>query len=218
MKDTQFVILESGPVCNLAAKHPKCPSFRRGALGRLDEGMMISIGSRMYNEFGFAGMIGFHYLNEPTLEIWKIWYVMEGIRHHARRAKFVLWTNGTEPARMTGFDKVFVTNYYQTWQDKKNGHTVVEVNFDDRLNPRLEANLKPCARMFNEFIVDCDGNVRLCCQRPHIIGNVYEDSLESLVRAYKNYRMGLWPEFDAALAPLPCFKCTAKLDRIERLI
>jgi hypothetical protein len=183
----------------------------------LDEGMMISIGARMYTRFGFTGMIGFHYLNEPTLEIGKIRYVMDGIRRQAPQARFVLWTNGTEPVWMEGFDKVFVTNYSQTWQNNVMGYTVVEVNFDDRLNPKKEANRLPCARMFNEFIVDCGGTVRLCCQSPHALGNVYSTPLDILVKNFQLHRRGVWPTFDPGLAANPCFKCTAKLDGIERL-
>lgn len=65
---TQFLIFELGTGCNLAKDHDKCPlSKRKKGIKKLDDKAIINLAVISYKEFGFTGLIGWHFYNEPML-------------------------------------------------------------------------------------------------------------------------------------------------------
>jgi len=120
MRYTQFLIFELGHKCNLAHVHKLCPSASPERFANVDtsreltDDMIVRTAVRMYQEFGFRGLIGWHYYNEPTIQRERMMSLMARIKSEVSEARFVLWTNGTHilsSDEMDAFDQIHVTDY-----------------------------------------------------------------------------------------------------------
>lgn len=228
MKLVQFLILESGRWCNYAERHPRCPTLdplRFSGLDtrrELDESTMVQIAIRAYQEFGFQGLVGFHYYNEPLLERDKIMRVIARIRTVVPRAGFVLWTNGslitTENAwDLNAFSQIYVTDYdkrdYTPFRTILPHLYTLTPNFDNRRETGYQLSDTRCVRPYTEFIVDCYGNVHMCCtdwQGKTSPGNVFTTDLFELVRRFQNIRAQLDGPNITKEAPETCWRCVRR--------
>lgn len=235
MRYTQMFMLEMGHVCNLAQEHSdSCPlatRVRQQTGDPLTFGQRVDLGVAVYEQYGFRGLIGFHFYNEPMLRAGEMFAIMQCIRQRVPAARFILWTNGTitpEDERMRLFDRIVCSNYRDdTTLDAYYRRYVakVQVNpangnwqFDGRLadwraNP---INHAPCFRPLIEFIVDDWGNGRMCCQdwRGDIpLGNVRDEGGLTAMLRERCRRMeeicGM-PSF----APERCQRCVAKCGNV----
>lgn len=189
----QFFIVELGSHCNLGKIHDKCPTSKRIKKDtNLDDEKIIQLVTEAYTELGFKGYVGFHYYNEPMLQWERMLGLIAKIRENIPTSRFVLWTNGTvliDDKRFDDIEFVVVTNYANKPHEVyskiyRNELLVIKENFDNRIAYEGYGNSSPCTRTFIEFIVDCWGDVRMCCQDWEgriIIGNVYDKPLKELV-------------------------------------
>ncbi|KKN79757.1 hypothetical protein LCGC14_0336120 [marine sediment metagenome] len=238
---TQFICFELGRECNLGHLHAKCPNTHPDRYKHVDTSQAMSdetivdTAVALIQEHGFRGLIGFHYYNEPTLEMERMWRVAARIRTKETSAKFVLWTNGTYAPppyvdvvwSLSLFDEIHVTKYEQSKSlpgsplAEKSGRFVHQWPFDDRLSttgdepgrPEFDA---PCCRMFTEMIFDYYGNVHLCCYDWRGLGttlNVHKHSLSRIIGRWQaireNLSGGIMTHRTDGPVPIVCRSCTA---------
>jgi radical SAM protein with 4Fe4S-binding SPASM domain len=161
----------------------------------LSDDKIVEIATRMYLEFGFRGIVGWHYYNEPLMAKERIIKLSHEIIRRVPRARFVLWTNGElirpEWKELGIFHEIRVTNYsHRNWDFLKELVPSVTVNnweLDGRLELGGQESSDRCMRMFSEFIVDFYGNVHICCMdwKGEVkMGNVYTAPLEQIVEKF----------------------------------
>lgn len=225
MDKVQLLSIELGAECNLAAAHPKCPSASRRLSGRpLTDEKILSLAVEAYAAHGFRGLVGWHYYNEPTLQLDRMLGLMQRIRAAVPESRFILWSNGTQPCadpRMALFDKAQISNYlgdeallrarFAAVRDL----TVFTPRFDDRLAAPVGAEAgRPCLRPFVEIPVDNSGAVHLCCQDWEgeiALGNVWSDDWTEILRRREAVigrisRGAMTPD-----APERCRRCSGRV-------
>ncbi|MHC4867289.1 MAG: radical SAM/SPASM domain-containing protein [Planctomycetota bacterium] len=217
MRLTQYLIFELGSGCNLSGAHRRCPNAHPERYAHLDtsrtldDDTIVSIATRMYREFGFRGLIGWHYYNEPMVQRRRMWQLMGRIREAIPESRFVLWTNGTivntngvvldqDLLPFAAFEQIHITDYGDDqWPTILAGElearqipaSIHHWELDDRLDPPVEESDRPCLRMFTEFIVDNHGNVHLCCYDWRGLGSpgsVFTTPLGELVERWRAIR------------------------------
>lgn len=228
MRYTQFLIFEIGTECNLGDFHTKCPNQHGDRYRYVDttrpmtDDLIVSMAVRMYREFGFRGLVGFHYYNEPLCQMARMFRLMDAIRQRVPEARFILWSNGTllpsHQARFRQFEHIYLTDYSnlpgaRVRKLRQFGNvTVCRWELDDRLTAvRESVRSTPCHRMFTEFICDYFGNVHLCCYDWRGLGfrgNVYNESLDSLVHRWQIIRNRLSGKSMSSVSPDSCLYCT----------
>lgn len=159
---------EISDTCNLKARHQRCPV---NDPTRYDNGFQKEEGitnddiigfSQFMIGYGFDGFIAFHNYCEPTLEIRRIYQIIERLN-----AKFLLWTNGVllTEEMIDRFDKIVVTNYVN--KDIKSNDKIkfIKPGLDNRMafveKPGIK--LHKCQRVEHEMVIDYYGNIKLCC-------------------------------------------------------
>jgi hypothetical protein len=224
MNTIQFLAVEIGAECNLAALHTKCPSALRARTGTpLTDGQILALVVEAYEEHNFKGLTGWHYYNEPTLQLERILGLMQRIRAAVPAARFILWSNGTIPcddARMGLFESAQISNYTGNEELLRERFPAIKkVNvftprFDDRLAaPVGAATRQRCLRPFVEIPVDNFGTVHLCCQdwQGEIeLGNVHRDSWETILARRLEVIEKISGREMTADAPRRCLGCSGR--------
>jgi len=231
MKYTQFAIFEITHECNLAAQHRFCPSMARIPTGDgapLTDTLIVDIAVALYNQYGFAGMIGWHYYCEPMLAYDRIKRLTAAIREKAPQARFVLWSNGTgfpsDPCELRQwFDAVHITAYKPETAERISRALpearVWNPAIDDRLDSQRAPREGRCYRMFTEFIVDAWGTVHGCCydwrgEMP--LGNLHTDGLDAVLDLWQATRARLVNVSGmTADAPPVCHRCPHKCSAVS---
>jgi hypothetical protein len=241
MNKTGYLSIEICRECNLGAFHKRCPNLHpdRYASVKHDEplrtGQRANVAIAMYRKHGFRGRVGFHYYNEPLADADRMWELMDTIGGTAPEAEFVLWSNGTllpedcEPFKQ--FAEIHITDYQIPEHRAVNlsalkkacPYTMVHRwGLDDRINVLGdEVRYSPCHRMFTEFIVDCYGNVHLCCydwRGLASIGNVQETPLGELVKRWQEVREQIGGGAMDPNSPDACLKCKMRSSGITSFV
>jgi hypothetical protein len=233
----QLFILEASPLCNYAELHPRCPVLdprrfaRLDTSRRLDDESMVRLAVEAYRDCGFRGYVGFHYHNEPLLSRDLLLRVIEGIRANVPRARFLLWTNGSlitprNAAGLRAFDWAVITDYdnrdFGFLHRRFDRLNVVGASFDDRRDGRLPLPREQrCVRPFTEFVVDCYGNVHICCadwQGLASPGNVFTEGLGALAERFAEIRDRVSGSRMSQDAPDVCLHCWRPLGEIDNLV
>ena len=236
MKYQQLLSIEITTACNLGKAHVKCPNqspkrYRYvNTMRPLTDDAIVSLVCRMYRDFGFRGIVAWHYYCEPLCAAERMFRLMKRIRGHCPEARFLLWTNGTQLDRDLSVYDVFdgiVITYYGVGNESRMKSLKArrpEKVFlacwplDGRLNIEgVETNL-PCTRPFAEMPIDYYGNVHACCYDwcggvP--LGNVWTQSLEQIVSRWQSFRAKLVGPLMAPDAPGVCRSCKMR-SRIRR--
>ena len=234
MRHTQFLIFEVGTGCNL--KHKECPCYAQERYTNVDtsqemsDDMIVEVAVRMHEEFGFQGLIGWHYYNEPMLYRKRVRRLMARIKEKVPKARFVLWTNGQlleGHKDLAGFEMVRITDYegsnYGWAREAASDVRVMRWKLDGRLKALKGPSDARCRRMFTEFVIDFYGNVHICCidwKGDVEVGNVMKNSLDGVVERFLVIRDSMSYRMNAD-APQVCRRCalrTQEVDRIERNI
>lgn len=239
MRLTQFLIFELGTKCNLGELHKdRCPNRSPerwkdlDASHDLDDDMIVSTATRMYQQFGFRGMVGWHYYNEPLLQQERMFGLMRRIRKQVPTARFLLWSNGTllpaDPAFFMQFERIIFTDYGNIDPDTLaavqgvNPRTLVcRWALDRRMDITGPEHPGPCGRMFVEFVVDGHGNVHLCCydwKGKGSPGNVYTHKLQVLVTRWQNIRDAISGNTMKAMAPMVCRTCRVRNPAVPAIL
>lgn len=228
---TTFLIFELGQACNLGKVHAACPNLSAERYSHLDTRVVlndvtiIATAVRMYREFGFHGLVGWHYYNEPLLQQDRMFRLMTEIRKDVPEARFVLWTNGTmfpeDISQFTQFDQIHVTSYTPPNSPEHLNQLVTlcpdvkvrSVPLDSRLTATQKFSRLPCLRMYTEFIIDHHGNVHLCCydwKGLASIGNIFTTGLTDLVAEWQSTRETMNGIAMSADAPEVCQVCSMR--------
>lgn len=234
IRDVQILVFEIGQDCNLAPHHVRCPANKGVARYEkldcsrpLDDDTILDTAKRFYGEFGFNGLIAYHYYNEPCLYLERMVRVSKAIRDAVPQSKFLLWTNGTLLPDKTGmlsiFDIIRVTHYggqhspvnlHCTKQDCSR-IVVQSAHLDARLQELGQDNSKPCMRPYTEFILDCFANVHLCCIDWRGLaspGNVLRDGLDRCVAAWRSAAQRIVCDPMDSGAPEACRRCAMRFN------
>ncbi|HUC85341.1 MAG TPA: glycosyltransferase, partial [Candidatus Acidoferrales bacterium] len=191
----------------------------------LTDDKIIELAVKAYEQNHFQGLVGWHFYNEPMLQINRILSLMERIRARVPAARFLLWSNGTIPCndpRMTMFSLANVSDYFNNEPLlRKRFNALKNLNigsrvFDDRLtSPMGAASKKRCLRPLVEIPVDGFGNVHLCCQdwKNEIpMGNVWSTSWEEILANRRAIMGKICGPVMSDDAPDRCLKCAGRLD------
>lgn len=238
MDKTQLLSIEITTECNLANEHARCPNrsvnrYRRlDTQRRLDDPTIVGIVRRMYREFGFRGLVAWHYYCEPLCERERMFGLMGQIGRHVPEARFLLWTNGTlfddnlEPFK--AFERIVITDYgslnmplVERLVDQQPGVSVHAWQLDGRLEVIGNVTTTPCGRMFAEFVIDAFGNVHLCCfdwEGRSCLGNVNYVGIDVIVERWTAIRSAISGQAMPSTAPDVCLRCIHKQPGIPALL
>ena len=204
-------------MCNLGREHTRCPNGTRVATGpsSLADAVIVASIHAAYRRFGFTGLVGWHYYNEPMLSQDRMYSIMEQLPH----ARFVLWTNGTvkPDGRVEMFEQIHVTDYGSVHEGYRGLPNLIisKPRFDGRLKDSTtnDPNDLPCWRQHVEFIIDAWGTAHLCCQdwrREIVLGNLwyvpFASVLASRAQILRQMRLGNYPP--------RCTRCQGKLKHL----
>lgn len=232
----QILEFELSPACNLGRQHTKCPNrnpARWQTLNTtltLDADTIVRTAVRAYREFGFTGLVGWIYYNEPLLEMDRMFDCMRRIRAEAPQARFILWTNGTllpdDCSRFVEFEQIVVSMYQDLpdqadYADKLRRlqdacpWTCFRPTSADALDDRLCAFAPlredaPCLRPFVEFTVDAHGNVHLCCydwRGEASPGNILISGLDRVLDRHAEMLAAIAGQRMTEFAPKACRAC-----------
>lgn len=239
MDRTQFAIFEISPACNFATKHAKCPSASperfatANRLRSLSDDQIAAAAQSLYRDFGFRGMIGWHYYNEPLLSWDRLRPLMARIQAETPEARFILWTNGVhlpvDGEGLEAFSAAWVTDYggnidaraLAALRAKCPRVTVPRWQLDERLTPEGAESLAPCRRPFSEIVFDYHGRCHLCCVdwRGQIdLGNFFDAGLAECVRRFRAARDAVAAEPMAKDAPALCRRCRLRNPSVSPLV
>lgn len=228
IRDVQLLIFESGSECNLAEHHTKCPAslgearYAKLDCSRpLDDHTIVETAKRFYGEFGFRGLVGFHYFNEPCLQIQRISGLAARIEKASPHARFILWTNGTlmpEAGLLWWCDVIRVTDYggqhaprnLQCARAACSKVVVAPAHLDARMQELGQDSDRPCQRPYTEFIIDAWGSVHLCCIDWRGLaspGNVLSEGLDKCVARWRVWASRIVSDPMDATAPEACRRC-----------
>ncbi len=242
MKYTQYLIMELGTRCNLGDVHTRCPNRHPERYSRLPkEGPVsmerkVEIAEHMYREEGFRGHIGFHYYNEPLVDMGLMFDTMDAISSRVPEATYTLWTNGTllpeDCSQFRRFSEIHITDYQlpehpiQNLRRLTDAVDICPIVHRGRLDDRLHAigntdSRGPCNRMFTEFIIDYHGNVHLCCYEwkgSAAQGNVMTKPLALLVDHWQSRRWQVSGSEMREASWRVCLRCKMRSTHIPQFI
>jgi hypothetical protein len=224
---TQLLIFELGKCCNLGGIHPHCPNRSKERFSKLntdrelDDLTIVQCATRAYSEQHFQGLIGWHYYNEPLVEMERMFRLMAEIKEQVPESRFILWTNGTllpaDCERFAMFDCIVVTRYKNQSYGDLNFHPNIHIReemFDRRMDDLPALGNEPCLRSFVECIVDCYGNHHPCCndwRGESSLGNIYVDGFDEILRKWREFQ-------EAAIVgnlPPGCQRCGVRYRDIQ---
>lgn len=226
---TQLLSIELGTQCNLGRIHTGCPNCNPERYAHLDtarmlnDGMIVNLVKRFYDFYGFAGLVAWHYYQEPLVQAERMFRLMVAIKATVPRARFCLWTNGTlvpgDCSRFGAFEQIHVTDYTNDGHPPKNldalrnacrSVSVHSGHLDGRLIGLGGDSDRCCRRIFTEFIVDHFGNVHPCCYDWRGLaspGNIFTAGLDKCVQRWRLLRASIAGERMTFDAPAACRKC-----------
>lgn len=227
----QILITEIGPGCNLATEHARCPSAHPARWEHTDRSQAMSDDTLVecvvaaYTRHHFTGLWGTHYYCEPTLYAERLVRVTQRIRERVPGLRAMLWTNGTIEADLTGcgeFEHVVWSQYHEDHQRKCKVNVrnlrIFPAVLDNRLDaPPLDSR-QACMRPFTEFILDCYGQHRMCCEDwrgRSTVGNVHDVGFDALVKRWYAALTTIVVERMTA-APMGCLSCGRRHPTISR--
>jgi hypothetical protein len=222
-----MLIFELGSGCNLGNVHPACPNrsderFAGLDVSReLDDATIIDAAEKAYRELGFAGVIGWHYYNEPLMQSERMFALMARIKETVPDARFLLWTNGTllpaDCSRFAAFDAIVVTKYAGQSYGDLQFHPRIHVRgegFDDRMIEKTPLGDSPCTRPLVECIFDAYGNHHPCCndwRGVSSLGNIFVDGFAAIAASWREFQEAA---FRGELTP-GCCKCGVRYRDIQ---
>jgi len=248
----QILSLEMGLGCNLAPLHPQCPnglgSARYADLPKdiyLTDPVIVDVVRTFYSDFDFRGWVNFSFYNEPTLELARLFRLVDAVRVVAPEVKFMLLTNGTLlPADLTPFkvfDWIGVTDYgheqtpnperllalYDTvgmghYTPEPRGVFVHTAKLDRRMRGLgVDRSDAPCVYPFKDLTIDFYGNAHLCCfdwRGQANLGNVLLDSIPVVLKRWEAVMRSISGQKMTPDAPESCRRCQAvRFQKVDSL-
>ena len=214
----RYMTFEISKDCDFAVAHAKCPAghpdrFKFGRKVRpLDDETVLEFWKWARFKHNFRGIIQFSGYSEPTLQITRVYHLMNRIKKFDVGQPFRLITNRKPTEEMLErFDLVRWTRY-----DRGAG-------LDDRIfavtqEPKLYeevAKVGWCGRKFGwEVWIDYWGNWPLCCgdwRCDESVGNIWEDDWDGMLERFEKKGRGLtWDSLESYNAlPRLCRNCVS---------
>jgi hypothetical protein len=239
----QVVSIETHPGCNLCGVHERCPNSlgveryaRLNCLKRLTDADILALIQRLYDVHGFRGFVNWSFYNEPTLELDRIFRLVEDVRERCPALGAMVHTNGTrlplDPEPFRVFDVVWVTAYdgpyapnlervtalravcgEPTWIVGKRPHGVflTPAKLDSRMFRRRRKRAHfPCLQPFKDLPFDCFGNAHICCldwSGKTPLGNLMVDGIDAIVTRWEAVVRAISAKPMTDDAPLGCRTC-----------
>jgi hypothetical protein len=231
----QILEFELGAQCNLGRAHLACPNLSPLRFEGLDQSremtdaMIINCAVEAYELYDFTGLIGWIYYNEPLLQKERMFRLMEAIRLHTNKARFILWTNGMlieeDCARYNAFEQIVISGYCD--MSLRGARRLASRGVECRyaVNPMLDSRLvrtaplypdAPCLRPFVEFIIDHHGYAHWCCyawRATEVYGNVFDEPFGELVAKWRAAMPDIVGRRMEADAPKCCQACGYRWQR-----
>lgn len=248
----QVLSLEMGLACNLGHLHPQCPNSlgadRYAALPRdrrLADADIVKTAQTFYADYDFRGWVNFSFYNEPTLELERLFRLVDAVRDVAPEVKFMLLTNGTrlpekvEPFKV--FDWIGVTDYGNTetpdpirllalidavgighYTPEPRGVFVLKGKLDRRMRGLgTDRSDSPCVYPFKDLTIDAFGNAHLCCfdwRGQANLGNVITDGVPEVLTRWERVVRSISGAKMTEDAPASCTCCQAiRFQRLDGL-
>lgn len=215
--------------------HLQCPIHKRKYKNTdyiLDDEIILNC-IKEANVLNFSGLIGFHYYNEPMLEIKRIFKIMD----RAKNSRFLLWTNGTlldkkveNNVFLNRFYGVIITKYSvldpEFLENIKLAYPNVKLN-EDEMDNRIQIYEKQvnyklsCKRPYLELPIDYHGNIHLCCidwNNTYTIGNIFYKPFKQIIMSerYQNILNSASEHLLGKNSPNLCSKCFKHLVRYTK--
>jgi hypothetical protein len=238
----QILSLEMGLGCNLAHLHPQCPNgLGKGRYQGLPQSMrltdesMVATVRTFYEDFDFKGWVNFSFYNEPTLELPRLFRLVDAVRDVAPEVRFMLLTNGTllpdDLRPFEVFDWIGVTDYgggqtpdamkilglYDAahgvgrWDPEPKGVFVTKGKLDRRMRGLgADRSHIPCLYPFKDLTIDVFGNAHLCCMDWRglaQLGNVLIDGVPEVLQRWERMVRSISGARMTAEAPPSCRTC-----------
>jgi len=229
MRWLQCMNFEISNWCNMAKEHPLCPiadplrydrehEFLPMSEDNICDAIMI-----MHEQFGFRGMVGFHFYNEPTTMWERMMSIIDRTHVIVPTCRFGLVTNGKLLTRakadeLSKFSQVKITNYLQEDWDwvrvRVEDLEIIQPGFDQRASLPQNQHDGACGRIFHEMAFDFYGNAHPCCmdwRREIFIGNYHNHPLKDIVFSFQQLRALVYPVM-SPLAPRRCRFCFSRMN------
>lgn len=212
MKDRDFAIAATESVviglsnfCNLAPFHKKCPLHLQWSSPLcVVEPVVLSTQVVMHvlntlAEWDYTKDIGFSIYNEPLLDP-RLCHFVYTAKTTVPRAQVSIWTNGifltrglVEELHELGVSQFVISPYQDHGELTRRFQDLPYVTFtsgvlDDRLAlyaQDAQKNGRPCGAPFRQIVVNCHGDVCLCCMDwkwTRTFGNLYVETLSQVLR------------------------------------
>jgi hypothetical protein len=211
-----MLLFELGRECNLGKCHAKCPNMHPDRLSgldcrkELDDETIIQAAIAAHKAHGFAGLVGWHYYNEPTLQGERMLHLMDAISESVPDARYILWTNNTNPEWIAENRNRFAWISYSNYAGDPLG-----LQLDNRLERMPTRYPEPCLRPFTEMICDCYGNHHACCQDwrgESSLGNIMVEGFSTIVGKWEQLQTSVCGKAMTDDAPEGCKQCGHRPD------
>jgi len=196
LSETHRISFELSNICNYAYFHTRCPLHQNNKKQTLPEKIFDDV-LEVCQKYDFAGMIAFHVYNEPGIDPRLMLFIKETRKRLPKTLIFLL-SNGfyldqnlAEEYVKNGVGFIILSAYTEKEYARLK---MIELNIpfyvhriklDNRLDlytKKVEEEREPCYAPLTEIIINCQGEVGLCCmdwQKQITFGNLEKESLES---------------------------------------
>lgn len=195
------VAIEMSNLCDMAGQHPECPLFFQGQAVILDT-RIISDVLKTLSDWGYTGSVSFHRYNESFIDPRLYWFLNDP----STDLRVKLCTNGNFLTRSIlrdldslGVEHLHVSAYTEECRNR------IQRTYDAM--PEMEMSLealhhkkfvklldiydrdewpmdKPCAAPLGEIVINCHGQVTLCCrdwQNRYTFGDLHSLPLSVII-------------------------------------
>jgi len=177
----KYVAFELSDICNYAAIHPKCPANYKMKDKTI---LSLKIIKKVLDELGsyyYSGGIILNVYNEPLIDP-RLYYILDYVRKVlGSKNEILIITNGyylnqvilDELKGLFNVNRIEVSSYLDSEEHNRliglhadSGYVVQRIKLDDRIaivNGEKWPCTLPCYSPYTEVIINCKGEVGLCC-------------------------------------------------------
>jgi hypothetical protein len=199
LANVRYVALELSNMCNYATIHPACPAHYVKERRFLPLSIMGGVLAELQG-VGYTGGIILNVYNEPLIDP-RLYYLLGTIRRLLGSAEILIITNGqyldqtilSELKGLFSVDRINVSAYSDVEFERLSKlkadteYIVTKTILDTRITwhdrPEIPVSF-PCYSPYTEVIVNCKGQIGLCCyeyKQEIIFGDLRTQSLKEIL-------------------------------------
>lgn len=202
IKKIRRISFELSNICNYSYLHKKCPTSCMKTKIILPSEVVYKTIDELA-EIGFDGVIAFHRYNEPLIDP-RLFMFIEYVNKKLPEAKILILTNGFYLTQ----DMLNALEKYKLWCIVVSSYSLKEHERISNLNTTIPLRVffsvlddrqfiyddkekecsAPCLAPLNDFTINCEGEVNLCCldfDNRFNFGNLKEKTLKEIVESEK---------------------------------